>query len=339
VRLLVLLALAGCTEAGGTKAQAAPPVDPVGERATDAGRTNRVLLTGELEATDSIGFDVPVTEAWQLSIRWMAEDGTPVKTGDKVLELDNSVFTQGLEEKKVAVKEAESTLRAARDLAALTITTKENELAQKKIAVERAAVLASVPADLLPTRTVQQRKLDLERAKVDVAKAEAELETERKTAALAAKVQQIALEKARRTVATAEKSIGDLVMTAPRDGLAMVGEHPWEQRPFQTGDVVQPGFVVVTMPNLTKALIVSADLSDVDDGRIAVGMTGTCTLDAYPRDPVPCTVTDLAPVARSVRHDSLRRAFAVRLSLATTDHERMKPGMSVKVELPGKAWP
>ena len=61
-------------------------------------------------------------------------------------------------------------------------------------------------------------------------------------------------------------------------------------------------------------------------------MTGTCTLDAYPAEPIACTVKDLTPVARIEGEKSLRRAFAVTLTLASTK-DKMRPGMSVKVEL------
>jgi multidrug efflux pump subunit AcrA (membrane-fusion protein) len=69
-------------------------------------------------------------------------------------------------------------------------------------------------------------------------------------------------------------------------------------------------------------------------------MTGTCTLDAYPGDAVPCTVKSIAPVARSKGESSLRRTFAADLDLskglAKTDAARMRPGMSIKVELPSR---
>jgi multidrug efflux pump subunit AcrA (membrane-fusion protein) len=117
----------------------------------------------------------------------------------------------------------------------------------------------------------------------------------------------------------------------------LVANHPWRGVRFQVGDTVQPGFTLMTQPDLSRPMKVAAELSDVDDGKVRAGMTGTCTLDAYPREPIPCTVEELAPVARSNDWQSLRRVFAVGLQLATSDPERMRPGMSVKVELPGPA--
>jgi hypothetical protein len=95
---------------------------------------------------------------------------------------------------------------------------------------------------------------------------------------------------------------------------------------------VQPGMTIVTLPDTNTPMQVEADLSDVDDGRAAVAMTGTCTLDAYAAEPIPCTVKDLTPVARIEGQKSLRRAFAVTLTLASSK-DKMRPGMSVKVEL------
>jgi multidrug efflux pump subunit AcrA (membrane-fusion protein) len=114
----------------------------------------------------------------------------------------------------------------------------------------------------------------------------------------------------------------------------LIGTHPWEGRRFQIGDSVQPGFTIMTLPDLGQPMKVAAELSDVDDGKLATGMAATCTLDAYPHEPIACKVEELAPVARGNNMESLRRVFAVTLALAKSDPARMRPGMSVKVEVP-----
>jgi len=123
------------------------------------------------------------------------------------------------------------------------------------------------------------------------------------------------------------------VLTTPRDGVVVDEMHPWMGHKFRVGDTVQAGMTIITIPDLAQPMMVQSELSDVDDGRVSIGMTGACTLDAYPAEPVDCTVKDLAPVARTKGEGSLRRAFAVVISLAKTDPSRMRPGMSVKVEL------
>ena len=70
----------------------------------------RVLLTGQLRAANSVDLIVPKTDQWNLTIRWMAEDGASVKAGDKVLEFDNSAFTNGLQQKYLFKKAMEGIL-------------------------------------------------------------------------------------------------------------------------------------------------------------------------------------------------------------------------------------
>jgi multidrug efflux pump subunit AcrA (membrane-fusion protein) len=78
---------------------------------------------------------------------------------------------------------------------------------------------------------------------------------------------------------------------------------------------------------------VEAFLSDVDDGRIRVGHRAVCTMDAYPDLEFPGEVTEIAPVAQEASPRSMRRFFRVVVPLERTDPDRMRPGMSVKVEV------
>lgn len=342
-RVRAALAIAACAAAAAAGAGACDrgPGAGTGAAATRTAKVARgtiaprVLLTGEVAPAAAVDLTAPQTDAGQLTIRWLAEDGAAVKAGDRVLEFDNSAFTNGLEQKRLAVTEAASVLRSFEDLSALSLSVKEHELQQARIALDKAALLASVPADVIAERTVQERQLAKARAEVAVANAEASLRAEREATELELQVKKIDLAKAKRAIEVAERTIDDLVLKAPRDGIVSIGSHPWEGRRFQAGDVVWPGFRIANLPDYGKPMEVRAELSDVDDGRVAAGRKGACTLDAYPREAQPCTVETVAPVATNKNRESLRRAFAVKLSLERSDPQRMRPGMSVEVDLPG----
>lgn len=293
---------------------------------------DRVLLTGRLRAASSVGVTVSRTDQWQLPVRWLVEDGVAVKAGDRVAELDNSAFTKQLEQKKLSLKDAETGLLNAKALAAIAIAGKQTELDQAKIALAKANLRADVPADLLTARDAQERQLEKKRSEINLKKAEESLASEKQQQALEMKVKEIDLDKAKHGIEVAQETIDALVLKAPRDGTAVVENHPWLGRKLRVGDSVMAGMQLVTLPDANAAMIVEADLSDVDDGRAAVAMAGTCTLDAYPGDPIACTVKDVTPVARTQGEKSLRRTFAVTLTLASTK-DKMRPGMSVKVEL------
>ena len=328
-RLLPLLA--ACHGAGAVERVAS---DPLRIDVAQRGKVDdRVLLTGELRAASAVDLSVPRTDTWQLAIRWMAEDGAQVKAGERVLEFDNSAFTKELEQKKLAYVDAEMTFAGAKDLSAIETQTKQVELEQHRIALEKATVKADVPADLLSVREAQERQLDKKRMQVAVKKAEEDLAAQKAEAEQELRVKQIAVEKAKRDIEAAKKSIDELVETAPRDGILVIGDHPWLGRKFRVGDTVQPGMAIMSLPDLAGGMEVRAELSDVDDGRIHVGEQGTCTLDAYPEQPIACTVKQLTPVARPKEgRGSLRRAFEVTVEMAKSE-ATWRPGMSVKVEL------
>ena len=330
-----IVVLAAC---GGRARENAPAGSATAVRTAQVTRgpiADRTVLTGELRAGAQVELVAPKTDAWQITIRWMVEDGATVKQGDRVLEFDNSSITAGLEQKKLAARDAAAQFASAREVSAMTVTEKDFEAKQHQIALAKAKLLASVPDDLLDKRTSQERKLAQLKAEVALDGADRQLAAQRSQATLDDRVKQIELDKATRALELADKTLENLIIKAPTDGVISIGDHPWEGRRFVPGDSVQPGMTIMTLPDLTKPMEVRADLSDVDDGRVAIGQVGTCTLDAYPGEPLPCTVTDLAPVARAKNRQSLRRGFAVKLSVVTKNPE-LRPGMSVRIELPGR---
>lgn len=293
----------------------------------------RLLLTGALAAARALELKVPRVAESQPQVRWMERDGTFVRAGQPVVELDNSTFTAELEEKRSAASQAADELERKQAEAESTLAEKAFEVEKSRTDVAKARLKANLPPDLFAAREVQDRQLDLKRAETALAKAETDLEAYRRESAAEVKLQRIELEKARREIRQAEQAIEVLSLRAPRDGVVLIPNHPWEGRKVEEGDSVWPGLTVATLPDLSS-LIVEAELSDVDDGRIAPGMEASCTLDAWLAERFRCRVAEIAPVARERSSGSLRRFFPVRVTLDRLD-PRMRPGMSVRVEVLG----
>jgi multidrug resistance efflux pump len=328
--LICLLPLAGCSGRGAHA-----------EAEADSGLTvhrgvfrQRLLLTGELAAERGEQLTVPRTNVWQLQVRWMAEDGTPVKAGEPVVSFDNSQFASDLEEKRLSASQAGSQLSSAKAETRTTLAEKKFELEKARSELEKARIAAAVPKDLLSLRDYQEKQLALKRAQSEYEKAQAALATQGKVSSTDLEVQKISLDKSLREINDAEKAIEALTLRAPRDGMMLVGKHPWEGRKLQVGDTVWVGMAVATLPDLSS-MIVQASLSDVDDGRIAPGMEVRCTLDAYPGTTYKGRVMEISPVARESQRSPLLRYFPVRIALEKSDPSRMRPGMSVRVEVLG----
>lgn len=293
---------------------------------------SRFLMTGELEAASADNLAVPRIPTWQTTIRWLESEGKEVKAGDRLVEFDTAAFASDFSEKVLQRDQAQSDLEQAEADGAGQRADKEFQVAQKTIAVQKAGIAAAIPAEFLRGKEWQDNQLALERAKTELEKAEEDLTAQKSAAEETIRQKRIASEKAQRDYDAARQALDGMVLRAPRDGILVVGDHPWEGRKLQVGDSVWVGLPVASLPDL-RTMRVVAKLSDVDDGRIVPGLPVTCTLDAYPDRTYAGRVAEIMPVAQEDGRRSLRRVYNVRVDLEAPDAARMRPGMSVKVEV------
>ncbi len=292
--------------------------------------TRELTLTGELEAARGAAVTVPLLPQWQSSIKWLAADGAEVKEGERVAELDNSSFTADLDKKRQAelqvlqeIQQKDAEAKADLEQKQLDYETRKSELAKAKID-------ASVPGDILSLRDYQDRQIKFERAQTEFAKASDILWAQKKALLADRRNLQLRLTKAQREIRLAERAIDSVVLRAPRDGIVIVRDHPWEGRKIQTGDTVWVGFPLALIPEMSS-MRVSAALADVDDGRVAAGMPATVVLDGYPGMTFSGKIAGISAVAQETSRQSLRRAFRVIVTLDRIDARRMRPGLSARV--------
>jgi multidrug efflux pump subunit AcrA (membrane-fusion protein) len=328
----VLLAIVGC---GG--AQAEKPVDTSVVPAEDyqvrrADFVQNFLMTGELKSVRSDNILVPPSSSWNIQLRWMEVDGARVETGQRVVELDNTALLNEAEEKYLLVLDKHDELAQRKAELAGEGEDKVFTLEQKQVELDKAEIEAAVPEAILERREHQERQLQLQRARNERDKAQRDLEALRESTVSQLAVLELSLEKAERELQAAERAMETLVLRAPRDGLFVVAENFGEGRKFQVGDSAWTGLTVARIPDLSE-MLVEAMLIDVDDGRVKIGDHAECTMDAYPELPLKCEIVSMTPIAQEAGRRSLRRVFRVVVELERTDPERMRPGMSVRVDV------
>lgn len=294
--------------------------------------TSDIVLTGELEAARGEAIAVPQLPSWQTSIKWMAPDGSEVKQGERVVELDSSPFASNLDGKRQAVVQAEQQLTQKKAEWSADVEQKQLDLAKKRVDYEKARLDAAVPKEILSVREFQDREVKLKRAEVELAKATSVLRSQRQSVRVDRANLQLTLQKAERELHEADLAIAALTLRAPRSGIVVVRDIPWEGRKLQEGDAVWIGFPLALIPEPTS-MQVNAALADVDDRKIAVGMPATVILDAYPGLRFPGRISDVSAVARenASARASLRRSFRVLVAFQKIDFARMRPGLSARV--------
>jgi HlyD family secretion protein len=294
---------------------------------------DRFLLSGELRAVRSLKLVVPRTPTWSIGLKWLAQEGTRVKAGDPVAQLDTSGILSSLEDKRQELIEAELQLQKTRSELAIQRLQKSLEVLKKRNERDKARLDTGVPAQLRSPRDYQEKQLALDKAEVALSKAERERRDAEQQEATQIGVLSIQRDKVRRQVLKAEGLLESLTLRAPQPGILIHSQHPWEERTWKVGDTVQAGMAVVELPDLSE-MYVEARLSDLDDGEALPGMPARCRLDALPNRVFPGRVTSVNGVADEITTwRGIVRTFRVRLDLEQSDPDLMRPGMSAKVEV------
>src|SRR4051812_22479581 len=130
-----------------------------------------VVITGQLDAARGVLIAVPPLPNWQTSIKWLAPDGSEVKSGERVVELDNSTFISDVDSKRQAVIQATQELQQKEAEWAADLQQKELDFDKKQTDLEKAKLDGLVPAEVLSRREYEERQTKLKRASVEFAKA------------------------------------------------------------------------------------------------------------------------------------------------------------------------
>lgn len=297
-----------------------------------------VLLTGEVRPVTSEALVVPRTAVRPLQIRWLAEDGSEVRAGERVIELDSSAATSILEDLRARLDIQRSQVAQTRAETSLRASERAIEVEKRQLDLAKAELLADVPPEVLPRRELHDRLLRLERARAELAGAQGELATTTKEGEADLRIALIEQGKVERELAEAEGSLDLLRIKAPRSGPFLLNQS-WggADRRFAVGDNVWPGWPLAIVADTTE-MQVEAWLWDVDDGRIKEGDRASCVLDAYPAVRMAGRVRALAPAARERGAPGGRRAFAVVVAIEPSEQVRMSPGMSARVEVESGRW-
>ena len=276
-----------------------------------------IKRTGEVKAKRSVTITAPSTGE-KLIITYLIPEGSFVKKGDLLVQFDPTELVSRLESAK-------------RDLAAaqaeLELTRAKNELRRRELAEE----IRKKEVEL--KRAEGSSPVDIENARAELELAKAKAETEMKLMEAEVVKSEVQLERAKERVASAEKSLQELTVLAPGDGL-VIHEKVWrggQQVKVQEGDSPWPMQPILSLPDLST-LYVATDVDEADISRISPGQRCLITLEAYPDTSFTGEIERIGNLARPRYYTGGPNVFDVWVKLDSID-ERLRPGMKTKVEI------
>jgi HlyD family secretion protein len=299
----------------------------------DRARVERTAeATGQLVSADTAVLMPPVVKnVWNLTIAFMAPEGSQVQPGMPVLGFNEKQRVDQLQLRRGELDEKRKDAERTALTGAQRARDDELELARLESEAERARRKAEQPAEGLAS--LEYRKLQIDRDSADAA-----LELFRRKLALATRARglerellQSEIQRLDLEVQRLEAEIARLKIAAPRAGL-VIHREDWNRNKLAVGQQVWLGQEIMEIPDLTR-MRARVQVPEREAAHVAVGQTVRITLEAARNRVFTGRVVDLGQVFRSKSRNQPAVVFDAEIEIDDVDAELMRPGMAVTAQI------
>jgi RND family efflux transporter MFP subunit len=334
LRPRTLLALAAILVFGGSLAWYVAPEEKTAGAAALAARVRKgdftvvVTTTGELRARKFVQIqgpaNAPAANQYQMKIASLVPEGTVVKAGEIVAELDRSGIAAKHAEVSLALQKAEAQYAQAQLDSTLTLAQAREEMRNMEYALEEKRI-AKEQATYEAPSVKRQAEIDLEKAQRALEQGKANYRTKQRQAE--AKMREVGadMERQRNLLSVVQSVMNGYTIRAPEPGM-VIYEKEWNGKKITAGTQIgawDP--TVATLPDLTEMESVTY-INEIDVRKIAVGQTVDISLDADPSKRLTGKVVAVANVGEQ-RPNADAKVFEVKITVVEKD-TTLRPGMT-----------
>ena len=287
-----------------------------------------VTTSGELQAQKFVRIQGPANaqqaEVYQMKISSIIPEGTVVKEGDVVAQLDRSAIAAKFAEVSLALQKAQAQYTQAELDSALNLSQAREEIHTLELGLEEKRLAKEQSTYEAPTIR-RQADIDLEKAQRALAQAKTNYKT--KTGQAVAKMSEVSteVERQRNKLQVIQGVTQAFTIRAPAPGM-LIYVKEWNGKKKGTGSQVTPWDpVVATLPDLTHMESVTY-VNEIDVRKVAVGQTARISLDADPSKQLTGKVIAVANVGEQ-RPNNDAKVFEVKVAVQQAD-TTLRPGMT-----------
>ena len=287
-----------------------------------------VTTTGELRARKAVQIQGPpnmqAAQVYQTRISSLVAEGTVVKAGDLVAELDRSAIAGKHQEVSLALQKAEAQYTQAELDSALSLATAREEIRTLELGLEEKRIARDQSKYEAPS---VRRQADIEHEKAERAFAQAKANYITKKQQSIAKMREVGseLERQRNQLNIIRTAMEGFTIKAPAPGM-VIYDKEWNGRKKVVGSQVSAWDpTVATLPDLTQMESVTY-VNEIDVRKIAVGQTADVALDSDPSKRLAGKVEAVANVGEQ-RPNADAKVFEVKIAISTVD-TTLRPGMT-----------
>ncbi len=296
-----------------------------------------IQLRGDIRPAKSIVLSAP-TQAGDLQIVKLANNGTAVKAGDVLVEFDATTLRQRMQEKLSELKQSDAEIAQVQAQQKITQEQDQTAVMKAKYDLDRAK-LDLGKRDLVSKLEYEQAKLAVGDGELKLREAEQKAKSDLTAAEADIVAKQRKRAKAKFDLERAQSGLDALQIKAPTAGIVNImpnyrtGGMFGGEVEFHEGDRAWPGANIVELPDLSS-IHLEARLDESDRGRLRVGQVATVKIEAVPGKDFAATVdliSVLAKVDFSAGWPPIKN-FDLGLVLKEPD-PRIRPGMTATARI------
>ncbi len=285
-----------------------------------------IVTTGQVEAVKSRSVARQRTGwSWDaVQIAQMAPEGSVVKEGDFLVQLDMTAANQQLEQ-------AENSLLNARAELARQQAESANRLAElegARLNQEYSFEQTKLRYDLMKFEAEVRRReqeLELKKSELSLREATDRLAAQRVIAEAELSKAQYEVRNAEMQVSQAREALASLTITAPEPGLVVYKSYRTGK--VKVGDQIWPGMELIDLPDLSQ-MQVRTRVNEIDVRQVAVDQEVVVTVDALAGQEFHGKVSRIATLARS-EGEAKVKVFDVDVLLEGEAGD-LRPGMTAQ---------
>jgi RND family efflux transporter MFP subunit len=296
-----------------------------------------VQIQGQASAKKSVTIAAPY-EAGDLQIIQLAGNGTQVKKGRVVVQFDPTTLKQSLAQDESSLKSADADIKQSGAQAKLKEEQDLTDVMKARYNVQSARLDAS-KQEIVSKIAGAEAELALSDAEQKLTEAEAKLKSDQQSDAADIESKKQEREQAQYQVAQTERSLAELTLRAPIDGMVTLLSN-WRAAgpfgnamPFKQGDRAWSGAAIAELPDLST-MEITGRLDETQRGRVATGQTAAVHLDAIPDKDFTARVSHISEIASTDYSAGwpFPRNFSIDFALVNSD-PRLRPGMSANIRI------
>lgn len=292
----------------------------------------KVHAMGRLQSSAATYIGCPsIRRVWQYTIAFMAPEGKEVKPGDRILAFDTKQLQERLSVKQSELETAKKELEKIRLVEQETMEGFVLQLAEARVAKEKAARKAQQPEDMTAVIEMKKIKMDLELAALNETLCRSRVENQKVGMNTRIRTQENKVAKLEKMVTQLRKAMMDMTVKAPKQGMVVYAAD-WQGRKKAVGDNAWMGSNIMELPDLSR-MQVEAVIPEPQAGKIKVGLPVEIRLDSNPDKVYKGEIKSLGRIFRTKSAEQPAVVFDAVITIEDPDPEFMRPGMAAGVDV------